>query len=176
MQAALNLKRLNNLHLSTRGGPVLFWREERRRAMRGTLLLVATIVITVLLGVGSASADPLNSNNAVVFTLDCGGEEVKIVTKLNGTVVGHVVDSTDNFVVTKFEETRTYTDPETGKVVHEERVSPVGEGQKQGLQPSLITCHQEEPIIFEDPELGTVTVDLTVTGFFAPRAEAEEES
>jgi hypothetical protein len=131
--------------------------------------LAAAMAITAVLAVGIASPDPINSKNAQTFTLNCGGEEVKIVSKLNGTVVGHVVDSTNNFVVTKFEETRTYTDPETGEVVHEERVSPVGEGQKQGLQLSLITCHQEEPIIFEDPELGTVTVDLTVTGFFAPR-------
>jgi hypothetical protein len=144
--------------------------------MRRAVLLAATMGIMALLAVGIATADPVNSENAVTLTLDCGGEEVEIVTKFNGTVVGHVVHSTDNFVATKFEETRTYTDPETGEVVHEEVVVPVGEGQKQGLQPSLITCHQEEPIIFEDPELGTVTVDLTVTGYFAPRGSSDGDS
>jgi hypothetical protein len=141
--------------------------------MRRSVLLVATMVVTVGLAVGIAAADPLNSKNAVIFTLDCGGEEVKIATKLNGTVVGHVVDSTANFVATRFEGTLTFTDPETGDVVEEELDEPIGKGQKQGLQPSLTTCHQEEPTIFEDPELGTVTLDLTVTGFFAPRGGSE---
>ena len=146
--------------------------------MRRAVLLAATLGIMAVLAVGIATADPVNSKNAVTLTLeDCGGEEdVQIVTKFNGTVVGHVVGSTDNFVVTKFEETRTYTDPETGEVVQDFIVSPVGEGQKQGLQPSLITCHQEEPIIFEDPELGTVIADLTVTGFFSPRGSSNGDS
>jgi hypothetical protein len=135
------------------------------------------MVITAGFAMGIASADPLNSKNAVVFTLDCGGEKVTLATKFNPSAVSHVVvDSTANFVATKLVETFTYTDPETGELVHEEVLVPIGEGHKQGLQPSLITCHQEELIIFEDPELGTVTLDLTVTGFFTPRAEVEEES
>ena len=139
--------------------------------MRRTLLLVATIVITALLGVGSASADPINGKNAQTITFDCGGEKVTLVTKVNPSVVSHVVvDSTANFVATKLVETFTYTDPETGELVHEEVLVPIGEGHKQGLQPSLITCDQEEHFIFEDPERGTVTLEFTLTGFFTPRS------
>jgi hypothetical protein len=139
--------------------------------MRRTLLLVATIVITALLGVGSASADPINGKNAQTITFDCGGEKVTLVTKFNPSVVSHVVvDSTANFVATKLVETFTYTDPETGELVHEEVLVPIGEGHKQRLQPSLITCDQEEHFIFEDPERGTVTLEFTLTGFFTPRS------
>ena len=36
-----------------------------------------------------------------------------------------------------------------------------------GLERSLTTC--DTTLSFEDPELGTITVDLTVTSFFTPR-------
>jgi len=39
--------------------------------------------------------------------------------------------------------------------------------KKKGLEGSLTTCTTTDT--FEDPEVGTVTVDLTVTGFFTPR-------
>jgi hypothetical protein len=40
--------------------------------------------------------------------------------------------------------------------------------QKKGLQGSLTTC--DTIITFEDPVVGTVTLDLTGTGFFTPHA------
>jgi hypothetical protein len=145
--------------------------------MRRAVLLAATMAITVVLAVVSASADPINGKNAQTITFDCGGEKVTLVTKVNPSVVSHVVvDSTANFVATKLVETFTYTDPETGEVVHEVVLVPIGEGQKQGLQPSLITCDQEEHFIFEDPERGTVTLEFTLTGFFTPREGSDGDS
>jgi len=46
-------------------------------------------------------------------------------------------------------------------------VETIGKGEKGGLERSLTTC--ETTLTFEDPEVGTVTVDFTLTGFFTPR-------
>ena len=145
--------------------------------MRKAVLLAATMVITALLAVGIASADPLKSKNALILTFDCGGEEVvEVVTLVNNSSVAfNVVDSTSNFVATRFEGMTTFTDPETEEVVEEEFDVPVGKGKKQGLQRSLTTCETTLPP-FEDPELGRVTVDLTLRGFFTPRRGADGDS
>ncbi len=136
--------------------------------MRRTLLLAATMAIAAVLAAGVAFADPINSKNAQIITFDCGGEQVTAVSVVtNKAVAVNVVGTTGNFVATEFAGTLTFTDPETGEVVFEDEfVTPVGQGQKKGLQGSLITC--ETTLTFEDPE-ETVTVDLTVTGFFTPR-------
>ncbi len=140
---------------------------KRGRAMMRAVLLAATMAIAAVLAAGVASADPINSKNAQIVTLDCGGEQVTVVTLLNNrSVVANVVGTTGNFVATQFAGTVTFTDPETGEVVEEEFVDPIGQGQKKGLQGSLTTC--ETTLTFEDPE-GTVIVDITVTGFFTPR-------
>jgi hypothetical protein len=143
--------------------------------MRRTVLLAATMVITALFAVGIASADPLKSKNAQILTLDCGGEEVTVVTLFNNNaVVNNVVDTTANFVLTRFEGTATFTDPETGEVVEEEFAGTVGKGKKQGLQRSLTTC--DTSFTFEDPEVGTVRLDLTADGFFTPRGGSDGDS
>ncbi len=143
--------------------------------MRKAVLLAATMVITALLAVGIASADPLKSKNAQILTFDCGGEEVRVATLVhNNGVAFNVVDSTSNFVATRFEGTTTFTDPETGEVVEEEFDVPVGKGKKRGLQRSLTTC--DTTFTFEDPELGTVTVDLTLTGFFTTNRGSDGDS
>jgi hypothetical protein len=135
--------------------------------MRRAVLLAATMAIVAVLAVGTASADPVNSKNAQIITLDCGGEEVTVATIFNSRGVAFtVVDATGNFVLTRVEGTATFTDPETGKVVEEPIDETVGKGKKRGLGRSLTTC--DTTITFEDPE-GPVTLDLTLTGFFTPR-------
>ena len=135
--------------------------------MRRAVLLAATAIVAVL-AAGMASADPVNSKNAQIFTIDCGGEQVKVAAIAhNRSVVVNVVGTTGNFVLTRVEGTETFTDPETGEVVEEEFVITIGKGAKRGLERSLTTC--DTTLSFEDPELGTITVDLTVTGFFTPR-------
>jgi hypothetical protein len=136
--------------------------------MRRAVLLAATMAIVAVLAVGMASADPVNSKNAQIFTLDCGGEEVTVATLFNNrAVVVNVVDTTGNFLFTRIEGTATFTDPETGEAVEEEFVETIGKGKKKGVRRSLTTC--DTTISFEDPEVGTVTLDLTFTGFFTPR-------
>ncbi len=136
--------------------------------MKRALLLAATMAITAVLAVGVASADPVNSKNAQTITLDCGGEQVTVVTLFNNrAAVVNVVGTTGNMVLTQIAGTATFTDPETGEVVKEPILDRVGQGQKKGLQGSLTTC--DTIITFEDPEVGTVTLNLTGTGFFTPR-------
>jgi hypothetical protein len=136
--------------------------------MRRAVLLAATMTIVAVLAVGMASADPVNSKNAQIITLDCGGEQVTIATVFQSrAVVLNVVDTTGNFVLTRVEGTETITDPDTGLVLDEfEFDYPIGKGKKEGLQGSLTTC--DTTITLEVPE-GTLTADLTFTGFFTPR-------
>ena len=134
--------------------------------MRRAVLLAATMAIVAVLAVGMASADPVNSKKAPISTFDCGGEQVTVTFLLNPSVVFNVVDTTGNFVLTRIEGTATFT--ENGEVVEEEFVETIGQGKRKGLpEGSLTTC--DTTITFEDPELGTITVDFTFTGFFTPR-------
>ena len=136
--------------------------------MRRAVLLGATMVIMALLAVGIASADPVNSKNAWFLTFDCGGEEVQFVSLVNNRAVAvHVVDDTSNFVGTHFGGTFTFTDPESGQTVVEPFDGPVGQGKRTGQEGELTTC--ATTFFFEDPVVGTVRVDVTVTGFFTPR-------
>jgi hypothetical protein len=124
--------------------------------------------IITALGVGIGSADPVNSKNVQRFHLDCGGEQITVVTIYqNGAVVTNIEGSTGNFVITRLSGTFTYTDPQTGEEVTEPFVELIGNGSKAGLQEDLISC--TTPRIVEDPELGTLNVDLTLTGFLTPR-------
>ena len=136
--------------------------------MRRTLLLAAAMAITVLLAAGIASADPIKSKNAQILTINCGGEEVTVVTIVNNNaIVANVVDSTSNFVTTRIEGTFTFTDPESGQTVVVPIDDPIGQGKRTGQEGTLTAC--ATTLFFEDPEVGPVTVDLTVTGFFTPR-------
>lgn len=136
--------------------------------MRRAVLLAATMAIVAVLAVGMASADPVNSKNAQTFTFTCGGEEVTLVAIGNSQGAAFsVVNTTGNFVLTRVEGTETLTDPDTGEVLDVYEFDlPRGQGEKKGLQGSLTTCYDSGT--FEVPE-GTVTVDLTLTGFFTPR-------
>ena len=135
--------------------------------MRRAVLLAATTAIVAVLAVGTASADPVNKNSERL-TFDCGGEQVEVVTIFQSRGVSfNVVDTTGTFVLTRVDITETFTDPETGEVVERDFVETIGKGGKRGLERSLTTC--DTTITFEDPVVGTVTVDFTLTGFFTPR-------
>ena len=135
---------------------------------RLVLFSVTAAMLAALAAAGMASADPVNSKNAQIITLDCGGEEVTVATVFQSRAVAvNVVGTTGNFLATRIEGTATFTDPETGEVVEEEFVVTVGKGGKRGLGRSLTTC--DDTVSFEDPELGTITLDVSVTGFFTPR-------
>jgi hypothetical protein len=133
--------------------------------MRRAVLLAATMAIVAVLAVGMASADPVNSKKAPIVTFDCGGEQVTVTFLLNPSAIFNVVDTTGTFVLTRAEGTATFT--EAGEVVQDEFVFLVGQGKREGLQDSLTTC--TTTFTLKDPEVGPVTLDLTLTGFFTPR-------
>ncbi len=136
--------------------------------MRRAVLLATATAIVAVLAAGMASADPVNSKNVQIFTLDCGGELITVSTiSNNNSIVVHEVGTTGNFVATRIAGTATFTDPVTGEIVEEPFDIPTGKGKKKGRGGSLTTCTTTDT--FEDPEVGTVDVDLTVTGFFTPR-------
>jgi hypothetical protein len=131
-------------------------------------LMLAMAAIITALGVGIGSADPVNSKNVQRFHLDCGGEQITVVTIFqNKALVANIEGGTGNFVITRLSGTFTYTDPQTGEEVTESFDEPISNGPQLGLQEDLISC--TTPRIAEDPELGTLTVDLTLTGFLTPR-------
>ena len=69
------------------------------------------MVITALLAVGIASADPVNSKNAQFITLSCGGEELQVVTiENNRAVVVNEVGTTSVFVIKSIQGSSTSTD------------------------------------------------------------------
>lgn len=136
--------------------------------MKRVALVIAIAAIITALGVGIGSADPINSKNAERFQVDCGGEQITLVTIFqNNAVVANIEGSTGNFVITRLSGTFTYTDPQTGEEVTEPFDLPIGNGKKAGLQEDLIRCTHLR--IVQDPELGTLTVHLTETGFLTPR-------
>ena len=139
-----------------------------RMAKRTALILATAALLATLAAAGVAAADPLNSKNVQIFTLDCGGELITVSTiSNNNSIVVHEVGTTGNFVATRIAGTATFTDPETGEIIEDEFEFSIGKGKKKGLEGSLTTCTTSDT--FEDPEVGTVNVDLTVTGFFTPR-------
>ena len=133
--------------------------------MRRIILMVATMAIAVVLAVGIASADPVNSKKAEVFTISCtNGQTYQLVTA--GGIPAHIVGSTGNIIPVEF--TFTGTDPDTGEVLFSE-TDPVGMGNKVGLQGDLITC-TTAPEVFEDPGTGElVEFVITVEAFLTPR-------
>ncbi len=133
--------------------------------MRRLVLLLAAMALALVVAAGVAFADPINSKKAPIATFDCGGEQVTVTFLLNPSAIFYVVDTTGTFVLTRAEGTATFT--EAGEVVQDEFVFLVGQGKREGLQDSLTTCTTN--ITFEDPVVGTVTVDFTFTGFFTPR-------
>lgn len=75
-------------------------------------LLAVTMVITALLAVGIASADPVNSKHAQFITLNCGGEELQVVTiENNRAVVVNEVGTTSVFVIKSIQ--GSSTDPQS---------------------------------------------------------------
>ena len=131
---------------------------------RMTMALLAALLLTMF-GVGTASADPINSKNAEVFEIECDGETLTIVTTHG--LPAHVVGDTRNFIPVQFTFTGTFTDPETGEEGMFTETFSIGKGKRTGQQDDLTTCMAA--LVVEDPDVGPVSVEITVLGFFTPR-------
>jgi hypothetical protein len=135
--------------------------------MLGTATMALT---TLLLAVGTASADPPETNkNALIFTVVCGEDEEEVTFVTIGhsaSAVANVVGSTSNAVLTEL--TFTFIDPDTDAILSQETVG-VGQGNRTGQQDDLITCTAPEETLV-DPQTGEpVIFVLSAEVFFTPR-------
>ena len=134
------------------------------------MLGAATMALTTLLAVGTASADPPETNkNALIFTVVCGEDEEEVTFVTIGhsaSAVANVVGSTSNAVLTEL--TFTFIDPDTDAILSQETVG-VGQGNRTGQQDDLITCTAPEETLV-DPQTGEpVIFVLSAEVFFTPR-------
>jgi hypothetical protein len=94
---------------------------------------VATVAAA--LAVGTATADPTNSPQAITVPFDCGGEEVMLTVRPpTGSASAHVRDDSRVFLATSG--FVTVTDESTGEVVAEDPFSNPG----KGYEGDLVTC------------------------------------
>jgi hypothetical protein len=130
------------------------------------LLALLALLMTAMLGVGVAIADPVNSKKAVTFTLNCGDGDFEVVEPFGaGGPLFNLEDDEHHMVVKEF--TATAVDPETGEVL--DTVTVTG-GEMVGLQGDLRTCTRE-PFTVIDPELGEVVIFAEARVLFTPRGK-----
>jgi hypothetical protein len=111
----------------------------------------------------AASADPLNSKTAALFTANCGATQLLVVVNGNGEFTpAHVIGSTAVFVPTAFDLTFSFT-PTGGSTETE------SDRSAKAHQPAnAVTCDLPAALnTFTTPD-GTFTISGTVTGFFTP--------
>jgi len=133
-------------------------------------VVVVVLVMSALLLSASrtALADPVNGANAASFTLTCGNQTITVVTPSANAAIAQVIGTTSVGVATEVNVSLTFIDPDTGQPVTTTQtvIYGAGHGKAQGLQNRLTTC--SSTFTFEDPEVGTVTVTLSVTQFLTP--------
>jgi hypothetical protein len=133
--------------------------------MRRIISVFVAAMIMVLLGVGVALADPINSKKAFTFTVNCEGEVFEVVEPFGAGGPLFSLEDKRHMVVKEF--TATVVDPETGEVL--DTVTVTG-GKMVGLQGDLRTCTRE-PFRVIDPELGEVEIFAEATVLFTPRGK-----
>jgi hypothetical protein len=135
--------------------------------MRRMILLLAMVLLTAILfasGIATVAAEPMK--NQIEVPARCG-KDGKYTFVLNGEGnVGHIEGSTSNIIVQRY--TVTYLDPET-----REPVAPpetFDQGNKEGLEGDLITCHGETTV--ELFGLGRVTAVFEFQAFVTPSGDS----
>jgi hypothetical protein len=130
-----------------------------RRAALGPVALALFLVVAA-----PAAADPVASPHKEVFPVTCAGQTYLVVAGRGAAA--QVLDGTAVLVPAAFVQVSTWTDPATGQVVTQTDAFSIGNGNRTGQQDRLVECTYDAS--FPDPEVGTVTVLGTVTGFLAP--------
>jgi hypothetical protein len=101
------------------------------------LLIFVVATIAAALTVGTATADPTNSPQAITVPFDCGGEEVMLTVRPPTTSASaHVSDDSRVFLAKSG--FVTVTDLSTNEVVAEGPFSNPGKGK--GFEGDLVTC------------------------------------
>lgn len=129
---------------------------------KSIVALLALMLLTA--SVSTAFADAKTEP----FTLTCGGEEITVVTPSEHAANAQVVGSTTNTVATRVTISTTFQDPATQQSVTETETFTygAGHGKARGLQNKLQTC--STTFSFQDPDVGLVTGQLSVTLFMTP--------
>ena len=125
--------------------------------------LIAVVGLVFVIAAQSASADPLNAKNSMVFTANCGATQLSVVVNGNGEFTpAHVIGSTSVFIPTAFDLTFSFT-PTGGATQSETDTSAKAREPR-----NAVTCDLPAALnTFTTPE-GTFTLSGTVTGFFTP--------
>jgi hypothetical protein len=135
----------------------------RRRGVRAAAGAAGAVVAILL--PATTLADPINGAHRAVFPLACSGQEYLVAG--GAGAAAQVVDGTAVLVPAAFVQVSRRVDPATGEVVTQTDAFGIGNGKRTGQQEDLVACTYHAR--FGDPEVGTVTVDGTVTAFLAPR-------
>jgi hypothetical protein len=121
---------------------------------------LAVAVLAVAVFAPGASADPLGAKNSFTFEATCDGQTVQFVVNGNGEFTpGHVVGSTEVFVVQALDITFEFTPPGGPTETMTETAS------KSNVHGDLVTCNVDVTQTF--PE-GTFHLFGTATGVFTP--------
>jgi hypothetical protein len=135
-----------------------------RARLHLAIVLVAAIVF--LLGtIQSVAADPVKSTHKEVFPVSCAGQTYLVVGGRGAAA--QVLESTAVLIPAAFVQVTSWVDPQTGQVVTQTDAFSVGNGNRTGQQGTQISCTYQA--VFQDPEVGPITVNGTISGFLAPR-------
>jgi hypothetical protein len=132
-----------------------------RSAAVGTVALALALLAA---GGAPAGADPVASPHKAVFPVACAGQTYLVVAGVGAAA--QVLAGTAVLVPAAFVQVSTWTDPVTGREVTQTDAFSIGQGNRTGQQDRRVECTYRAD--FADPEVGTVRVDGTVTGFLAP--------
>ena len=126
--------------------------------------LALALLLGAAAGIAPVAADPLANPHKEAFPVICAGQTYLVVG--GPGAAAQVVESTDVLVATAFVQVSSWTDPATGEPVTVVDAFTVGQGQRTGQQDRLVDCRYRAT--FDDPEVGPVAVDGTVTVRLAP--------
>jgi len=135
-----------------------------QRVRFGVLSVLIAIVCTAAIS-RPVLADPVNGTHKEVFSVTCAGQSYHVVAGRGAPA--QVLDSQAVLIPAAFVQVSSWVDPQTGQTVTQSDTFSIGNGNRTGQQGDQISCSYTA--VFQDPDVGPVTVNGTIIGFFAPR-------
>jgi hypothetical protein len=132
-------------------------------------LLFALFCLLPAVRTASAQSGLLNSPAAFPFTLNCGTQQITVVSPAGAAANSLVTSDNRVMLATSVTQVNSFIDPTTNQPTTQTFVFQFGAGHGQASGISDLTTCVSTPITFQDPQLGTVTATLTIVGFFVPR-------
>jgi len=113
----------------------------------------------------STLADPVNGTHKEIFPVTCSGQTYQVVGGRGAAA--QVLDSQNVLIPAEFIQVSSWIDPATGQKVTQTDAFTVGQGNRTGQQGNQVTCTYVA--VFQDPDVGPITVNGSIIGFFASR-------